>query len=102
MQKEEQVLFPYCLTLGLSDGVPPFHCGNVGNPIRMMESEHEDAGALLAQLSDLCDGYTPPTWACNTYRALLDGLSEMEKDIHRHIHEENNILFPKVLQKAGL
>jgi hypothetical protein len=29
-----------------------------------------------------------------TYRALLDGLAELEADLHFHIHEENNILFP--------
>jgi regulator of cell morphogenesis and NO signaling len=47
-------------------------------------------------LREAADDYEPPTWACNTYRAMLDGLRELEADIHRHIHEENNILFPKV------
>jgi iron-sulfur cluster repair protein YtfE (RIC family) len=29
---------------------------------------------------------------------LLDGLQTLEEDLHRHIHEENNILFPRALE----
>lgn len=100
MGKEEQVLFPYCRQLETAKAMPRFHCGSISNPIRVMETEHEQAGELLATMRNLTDGYTPPEWACNTYRALLDGLAEMEADIHQHIHEENNILFPKALQVA--
>ena len=39
--------------------------------------------------------YTPPPDACNTYRALLFELAELEADLHRHIHLENNVLFPR-------
>lgn len=37
-------------------------------------------------------------WACNTYRAMLDGLRQLEGDLHQHIHKENNVLFPKAIQ----
>ncbi|HNT89616.1 MAG TPA: hemerythrin domain-containing protein, partial [Candidatus Hydrogenedentes bacterium] len=43
------------------------------------------------------DGYTPPDWACNSYRAVLDGLQSLERDLHQHIHKENNILFPRAV-----
>jgi regulator of cell morphogenesis and NO signaling len=103
MRKEEHVLFPYCRALENSvSGLPNFHCGGIGNPIRVMEMEHQTTGKLLERMRALTDGYSPPEWACNTYRAMLDGLKEMEADIHRHIHEENNILFPAALQKADL
>lgn len=101
MAKEEKVLFPYCRELETAEILPQFLCGSIGNPIRVMEIEHAQAGQLLEQMRALTDGYTPPDWACNTYRALLDGLAEMETDIHRHIHEENNVLFPKALQIAA-
>jgi regulator of cell morphogenesis and NO signaling len=26
---------------------------------------------------------------------MLDGLAELERDMHLHVHKENNILFPK-------
>jgi regulator of cell morphogenesis and NO signaling len=94
MLKEEKVLFPVIKRLEAAAEMPELHCGSVLNPIRVMEHEHDDAGAALARLRALTAGYTPPADACPTYRALLDGLAELEADLHRHIHEENNILFP--------
>lgn len=95
MMKEEQVLFPMIRQMEASDERPSFHCGSVNNPIRAMEHEHDNAGAALARLHKLTDGYAPPADACNTYRATLSGLHELEQDLHLHIHKENNILFPK-------
>jgi len=62
-----------------------------------LEFEHENAGAALLRLKELTDNYTPPEWACNTFRALYDGLAQLEKHTHQHIHQENNVLFPKSL-----
>jgi regulator of cell morphogenesis and NO signaling len=88
--KEERILFPMIRT-GES------HCGGVQNPIRVMLYEHDSAGDALLQMRRLTAGYTPPPDACNTFRALYHELSEMENDLHRHIHLENNILFPRAL-----
>lgn len=93
--KEEQILFPMIRQLEASNSLPVFHCGTVSNPIHQMEFEHDLAGTILPQLRQLTDDYTPPAWACNTYRALLDGLFTFEQDLHQHIHKENNILFPR-------
>jgi regulator of cell morphogenesis and NO signaling len=101
MMKEEQVLFPMVRQLESSEGVPAFHCGSLANPIRQMEAEHDRAGAALARLRELTDGYTSPDWACNTYRAMIDGLSHLEQDTHQHIHKENNVLFPRTLELAA-
>lgn len=62
-----------------------------------LEVEHQKTGAALARFHELTDGYTTPDWACNTFRALYDGLQQIEKDMHQHIHEENNVLFPRAL-----
>lgn len=93
--KEEKVLFPLIARLEAAIGRPEVSRGRVGNPILAMEHEHDDAGAALARLRTLTDGYTPPSDACPTYRALLEGLAALEADLHLHIHEENNILFPR-------
>jgi len=93
--KEEQVLFPMIKQLDTASRQPDFHCGSVRFPIQVMEHEHDDAGAALVRLRALTVGYTPPAEACNTYRAALAGLAELEADLHRHIHKENNILFPR-------
>jgi len=95
MVKEERVLFPLCRQLDSAESLPEMHCGSVDNPIRQMVHEHNDAGAALAKLRQLTNGYQPPESACNTYRAMYDALAELEHDMHRHVHKENSILFPK-------
>jgi len=102
MQKEEQILFPYIKKLVASESAgscdDPACFGTIASPISVMEDEHENAGVILKQLSNLSDGYTAPEDACNTFRVLYGKLKEFEDDLHRHIHLENNILFPKAIE----
>jgi regulator of cell morphogenesis and NO signaling len=63
-----------------------------------MEAEHDQAGSALERLRELTDNFTPPECACNTYRVLLDTLNHLERDLHMHIHKENNVLFPRALE----
>ncbi|MFQ5790463.1 MAG: iron-sulfur cluster repair di-iron protein [Acidobacteriota bacterium] len=98
MMKEEQILFPMVRQLDASEAAPMFHCGSLANPIRQMEMEHDHAGSALERQRELTDGYQPPEWACNTYRAMLDALAHLERDLHQHIHKENNVLFPRALE----
>ncbi len=60
-----------------------------------LEDDHERAGTLMRELRELSDDFTPPETACNTYRALYAKLDEFEEDLHRHVHLENNVLFPR-------
>lgn len=62
-----------------------------------LESEHDNAGNALVQFKELTDNHTPPEWACNTFRALYDGLKQLEGNMHQHVHKENNVLFPRAL-----
>jgi regulator of cell morphogenesis and NO signaling len=98
MMKEEQILFPLVRQLDASDTAPTFHCGSLANPIHQMESEHSQAGAALERLRELTDGFTPPDGACNSYRAMLNAIAHLERDLHLHIHKENNVLFPRALE----
>ena len=98
MMKEEQILFPLVRQLDASDTAPTFHCGSLANPIHQMESEHNQAGAALERLRELTDGFTPPDGACNSYRAMLNAIAHLERDLHLHIHKENNVLFPRALE----
>jgi len=98
MQKEEVVLFPICRQLDSATGPQHFHCGSVENPIAVMIREHDDAGAALSRMRELTNNYTPPLDACNAYRALFDSLRQLEQDMHRHVHKENSILFPKTAE----
>jgi regulator of cell morphogenesis and NO signaling len=106
MLKEEQVLFPYIkgLERAAAEGVPapkPFF-GTVRNPVRMMQLEHDSAGDVLADMRRISGGYTAPKDACMSFRTLYEALVELERDLHLHIHLENNVLFPKaVALEAG-
>ena len=88
MMKEEQVLFPM---------IRQGQGARAGRPIAVMEHEHEAVGGGLRRMRELTDDYTVPDEACNTWRALWHGLEALEKDLHLHIHLENNILFPRAL-----
>jgi regulator of cell morphogenesis and NO signaling len=102
MMKEEHILFPHIreLAAGTRAGrpMPPSPFGSIQNPIRMMEMEHESAGGATARIRQLSGNYTPPDDACATYRVTYQGLQEFERDLHQHVHLENNILFPKAIE----
>ena len=105
--KEEQVLFPFVLALdsALRSGETlPHACfATVESPIQQMLMEHEGAAVLIADIRSLTNGFTAPADACPTLVGLLYGLAEFERDLHRHMHLENNLLFPKAIaleQKA--
>lgn len=96
LKMEEETIFPQIRQL---DSSSPH--GSLTTAIHQLESEHDRVGAALAELRRLTDGYTPPEWACNTYRAMLDLLARLERDMHQHVHKENNVLFPRALEMKG-
>lgn len=99
--KEEKVLFPYIRTLDQANILPTVVFGSVGNPIRCMESEHTDAGDALLKLRELTNHYTVPADACTSWKVMIVGLSNLDKDLRTHIHKENSILFPKAIAKEN-
>lgn len=101
MMKEERVLFPSVKEMIQSSTnhqaySPVF--GTIKNPVAVMMSEHENEGDRFREISQLTNNYTPPADACTTYKVAFETLKEFEKDLHTHIHLENNILFPKALE----
>jgi regulator of cell morphogenesis and NO signaling len=102
MMKEEAVLFPYIERMEESvvqhEPIFPAPFGTIANPVRMMEHEHDNAGAALKALRGASRDYTPPSDACTSYQALYTGLANFEKDLHQHIHLENNVLFPRAVE----
>lgn len=102
LRKEEMLLFPFIKHLemsaerNLSSPRPPF--GTVQNPVRMMMAEHAADGEILREMREISRDYAVPENACPSFRALYFGLEELEKDLHRHIHLENNVLFPRAVE----
>ena len=98
MQKEEMILFPRIKEIenlfnnnqqtNISDGY-------ITGPVTVMETEHEHAGKILDEIRHLTNNYTAPEDACTTFKVSLAELKEFEEDLHKHVHLENNLLFPK-------
>lgn len=102
LAKEENILFPFIKEMvaakRTNTALPHSHFGQVANPVKVMEMEHEGAGENLEEIRNLTNGYKLPEDACTSYRILFQKLEEFENDLHQHVHLENNILFPKALE----
>lgn len=102
LKKEELILFPFIKQMvnAQKNGTPLRQAsfGTVENPVNMMKHEHTVEGERLRRIGELSNEYNPPADACNTYRVTYAMLQEFENDLHKHIHLENNILFPKSIE----
>ncbi len=97
MMKEESILFT--VIVSMEDGRPLSSVcfPSVAIPISQMKTEHGEANVALRELRRLSDNFTPPEDACNTWRALLDGLNELDTDMQLHVHKENDVLFIRAI-----
>lgn len=96
--KEETVVFPHIIEtekLFAARGENDYIMPEIKTPLAMLENEHEEAGKLMFNIRAVTSDYTAPPDACTTFRVTLEELREFEEDLHRHVHLENNILFPK-------
>jgi len=100
MQKEEKILFPRITEierLAAGNTLISFSKTFLSAPVSMMEQEHDHAGNLMAGIRQFTNNYTAPAEACTTYRLSFAAMQTFEAELHRHVHLENNILFPKAL-----
>lgn len=97
MHKEEFILFPRIKEVAALQQAQQHRNlmpGYIAAPIQVMEHEHDQAGEMLYNIRRLTNNYTPPAGACTTFQVCLAELKEFEEDLHKHVHLENNILFP--------
>lgn len=94
LASEEAELFPACIAW--EEHGTPVDAGVISEH----EREHAALGGALATLRLLCHDYDRAAAHCATHRGLLDALEAFEQDLHRHVHEENNILLTRVAQAA--
>jgi regulator of cell morphogenesis and NO signaling len=100
MEKEEKILFPRIAEmekLVADHATVAINKNYLAAPVSMMEQEHDHAGSMMAEIRRLSNNYMPPADACTTYRLSFAALQAFEADLHRHVHLENYILFPKAL-----
>lgn len=102
LKKEELILFPFIRKMVNAEregsALEAPHFGTVENPVEMMKDEHSAEGERFEKIAKRTNGYTTPEDACSTYNVAFRMLEEFENDLHKHIHLENNILFPKAIE----
>jgi regulator of cell morphogenesis and NO signaling len=99
LAREETVLFP--AIRAWTKGQRSFPFGSLADPVRVLMLDHDRAGELLSELRTATDGYAAPADGCASYRLLYERLAHLEGDTHRHVHLENNVLFPAVTAENG-
>ncbi len=101
MKKEELILFPFIKQMVEAkkngEPLPAPRFGTVENPVAMMKHEHEAEGERFVKIAELTNNYEFPDDACGTYQVTYKMLEDFQNDLHKHIHLENNILFPKAI-----
>lgn len=97
MEREEELLFPACRKVAADEsGASPDD-----QLMAELGDDHQSVGDALRRMRTLSHDYRPESAHCTTHRVLLHEMHEFELDLHRHIHEENNILFPKVREMSN-
>ena len=100
IEKEEKIVFPFIRESTEGEAAPVPEAFDE-DPIALMEEEHDETGAALKRIQALSHDFTMPEWGCNSFRALLDGLEQLEAETHEHVHKENSILFSRARKRIG-
>ncbi len=95
LDAEESALFPRLASLETAGGDDDTVGAIPESILEVLEDDHDHAGAIVRRMREITDGFSPPHGACATYRATFHLLNEFEEDLHRHVHLENNVLFPR-------
>lgn len=102
LKEEEEVFFPAIkrVTEARISGNTP-DAGDretIRTSLVRLEHEHEEIGDAVHTIRHLSKDYAIPADACNTFMVTYQKLKEFENDLHKHVHLENNILFPKAAE----
>jgi regulator of cell morphogenesis and NO signaling len=99
LREEEEVFFPAIKRIDAArkaGATPePRDTELLTATLATLHQEHDAIGAAVHEIRDLSKGYSIPADVCNTFVLTYRMLKEFEDDLHKHVHLENNILFPK-------
>ncbi|MDK9708567.1 MAG: iron-sulfur cluster repair di-iron protein [Desulforhopalus sp.] len=102
LQEEEEVFFPALKRVDMDKkaGATPAAIDKetINKSLVKLTKEHEEVGDTIHKIQFLAGGYAIPDDVCNTFMVTYQKLKEFEDDLHKHVHLENNILFPKAAQ----
>ena len=93
IDQEEEGLFPLCRDL--VEGTDA-QAAAISQEMEAHEAAHKAVGHTLLKMRELAGDYRPEQALCTTYGVMLKSLHDLERDLHQHLHEENNVLFPRL------
>lgn len=101
LDREEKELFPAIRRLDRGQPNPASFPG-IAKSINSLEHDHELADHEFHRIRDLTGGFVAPSDACETYRAMLEGLWELEMNLHQNVYEEDEFLFPRAIRHEAV
>jgi regulator of cell morphogenesis and NO signaling len=75
--------------------------GSICHPIWMIEQDHQTIAAILREAAALARGCASSDAESYALAALRKAFDSFESHLYRHIHLENNILFPRAIRLEG-
>jgi len=101
MLKEERFLFPYINSMDqkMPDRtmIVPLY-GTVEYPLQTIRHDHGEDLQIISMLRNVTHNFSPPEKACSAFRILYATLAEFVEGLEKHIHLENDVLFPRALE----
>jgi regulator of cell morphogenesis and NO signaling len=99
LERAKQELFPAIRQL--EELRPPAEPPCVAALINSLERDHDAIDADLRRIRELTHGFVAPPDVCQTFQSLLDGLWELEMNLHQNVYEENRFLFPRAVRREA-
>ncbi len=100
MANEERSLFPSIRQMEREGESGSRDWRGIAKLIRRVGYEHQDIGDALQKARDAAENHSEPPDASPIYHQLLGLLRSIELDMRHHVHKEEYILFPRVLDLA--
>ena len=96
VEREERELFPVVRELVAQHRADEPHA--LASLVNSLEEDHDAVDAELLRIRELTHGFVAPPEVCQTFQSLLDGLWELEMNLHQNVYEENRFLFPRAMR----
>jgi regulator of cell morphogenesis and NO signaling len=102
LDQEEKIIFPYIKQVAHAHQSKESYASLLVRTLRkpvenLIHHEDEKLAQYLHRFRKLTNHYASPINAGITYLNCMAQLKELDCDLTRHIHLENNILFPKAI-----
>lgn len=101
LEQEELIVFPFIRKISSDPDRKNLLLGPSFQPISELiyhlMVEHEEEEAIWEEIRKLTHNYSPPDYACNTYKVAFALLEEFDVSLQKHMHLERNILFPQAI-----